>query len=69
MLGILTKRRAGPSKINICHLFHLFCQAQIRLASPHDVGEPWARPDDIDISAMIGHAHYDNSRLTGNRGC
>jgi hypothetical protein len=56
-LRTLAKRRGGPSKNEICHLFHLFYQDQIRLGCPRPVEEPWAEPDNIGISATIGHAH------------
>jgi hypothetical protein len=76
MLRILSKRRAGPSKTNVVNavprvlyvvtLFHVFYQVQIRPGSP-DGNTVAGDPATSISSAVIGHAHHDNFRITGNR--
>ena len=68
----VAERRAGPSKTNVATCSTCFIRSRSgsvlrfpRFAATGKVEETWAERDDTANTAIIGHAHDDNSRRIG----
>jgi hypothetical protein len=73
VLGIPAKRQAGPFKAEIVTCSTCFIRSRsgsilrfLRFAAPGKIEASWAERDGTANTAIIGHAHDDNSRLIGN---